>query len=218
MKQRGPLVAGVASGVLALLLIVMLVLPKMGEVGEAQDDLRAAQDTEVALQTQLRALQDAQAQAPQTEEEIRALEDKVPSTVDLPGLFRLLQAAADRAAVDFFQFSPGSPAADLSGAFSTVSSQIVITGTYFSLQEFLYSLETLPRAAKVMSVSISPTGGEADATTTVTIGTGRLQLQLAVEFYTTDPSAGPGSLPGPTEGVSTVPAEAVTPTTTESGA
>ncbi len=216
MKQRGPIIAGVAAAALALLLVVFLLLPKMGEVGKARDDLKVAQDGEVSLQAQLRALQDAQAQAPQTEEEIKALDDQVPSTVDLPGLFRLLQGAADRAAVDFFQFSPGTPAADLTGAFSIVSSQIVITGSYFTLQEFLYSMESLPRAAKVMSVGISPLGSTSGTTTTTTTTTtsGRLQMQLTVEFYTTDSSAGPGSVPGPSEGVATVPAAASTTTTT----
>ena len=42
----------------------------------------------------------------------RRIEDQVPPTVDLPALFRLLQAAADRAAVDFFSFTPGTPAPD----------------------------------------------------------------------------------------------------------
>jgi Tfp pilus assembly protein PilO len=215
MRQRGPIIAGVAAAALALLLVVFLLLPKMGEVGKARDDLKVAQDGEVSLQAQLRALQDAQAQAPQTEEEIKALDDQVPSTVDLPGLFRLLQGAADRAAVDFFQFSPGTPTADLTGAFSIVSSQIVITGSYFTLQEFLYSMESLPRAAKVMSVGISPLGSTSGTTTTTTTTTsGRLQMQLTVEFYTTDSSAGPGSIPGPSEGVATVPAAASTTTTT----
>ncbi len=222
MRQRGPLIAVIASGVLALLVILFLVLPKMGQVREAEDEMQAAQDSEVTLQAQLRSLQDAQAQAPQTEEEIRALEDEVPSTVDLPGLFRLLQSAADRAAVDFFQFSPGSPTPDASLAFSIVSSQIVITGSFFTLQEFLYSLETLPRAAKIMSVSIAPVGAAEATGTAVPASTGRLQMQMTVEFYTTDSSAGPGSQPGPTQGAAAAPAAAVdtttTTTTTESGA
>lgn len=218
MRARGPLVAGIVSGVVALLLVVLVVLPKMSEVGKARDDVQTAQDQEVTLQAQLRALQDAQAAAPKTEEEIRALEDKVPSTVDLPGLFRLLQSAADRSAVDFFQFSPGTPVPDATAAFSVVSSQIVITGNYFTLQEFLYNLETLPRAAKVMSVTVSPAAAATTEGTTVTTTTaGRLQMQITVEFYTTDSSAGPGSSPGATQGVP-IAGVAVPATSTEAGA
>lgn len=201
MRSRPVLIAAAASGALAVLMIVLLVLPKMGEVSKAREDLQAAQDEEITLQGELRSLQDAQAQAEQTQREIEALEAKVPPTADLPGLFRLLQAAADRAGVDFFQFSPGSPTADPSGTFSTIPGQIVVTGNYFMVQEFLYRLESLPRAAKVTSVSIAPGGGgETGGTTLVS---NRLQMQVAVEFYTTDASAGPGSIPGPSESATT---------------
>ncbi len=197
MRARPVLIAAGVSAALAVLMVVFLVLPKMSEVSKAREELQAAQDEEITLQTQLRSLQDAQAQAEQTEREIRALEAKVPPTADLPGLFRLLQSAADRAGVDFFQFSPGTPTADPSGRFSTIAGQIVVTGDYFMLQEFLYRLETLPRAAKVMSVSIAPGGG--GETGGATLGSEQLQMQLSVEFYTTDASAGPGSIPGPSE-------------------
>jgi Tfp pilus assembly protein PilO len=195
------LIAAAVSGVLAVLMVVLLVLPKMSEVSEVREELRAAQDEEITLQSELRSLEDAQAQAEQTQKEIRALEAKVPPTADLPGLFRLLQAAADRAGVDFFQFSPGTPTADPSGTFSVITGQIVVTGNYFMLQEFLYRLEALARAAKVTSVSIAPGGGaEGEGTT---LASDQLQMQLNVEFYTTDASAGPGSIPGPTESATT---------------
>lgn len=202
MSRRGPIVAGVASAVIALLAVVMLVLPKMGQVSEAGEALQVAEDQEISLSTQLRALQEAQAEAPETEAQIARIEDQVPPTADLPALFRLLQAAADRAAVDFFSFTPGTPALDPSGTFSTVGSQITVTGGYFAIDEMLFLLETLPRAAKVTTVAITPSAGDTTGTTTTT---NALQLQLTVQFYTTDVSAGPGSVPGPTEGISTVP-------------
>lgn len=201
MRSRPVLIAAAASGALAVLMIVLLVLPKMSEVSKAREELQAAQDEEITLQSQLRSLQDAQAQAEQTQKEIQALEAKVPPTADLPGLFRLLQAAADRAGVDFFQFSPGTPTADPSGTFSVITGQIVVTGNYFMLQEFLYRLESLPRAAKVTSVSIAPGGGGETGGTT--LATNQLQMQLNVEFYTTDASAGPGSIPGPSGATTT---------------
>ena len=198
MRYRGPIIAGVVAGVIAIALALFLVMPKTGQVQSAQEELLEAEQAEVSLQAALRALQDAQAQAPQTEEEIQALEDAVPPTADLPGLFRLLQSAADRSAVDFFQFSPGNPTPDPSGGFSVISSSIVVTGSYFSLEEYLYNLETLPRASKVTGVSIAPAGAS-DGAAAVTTTTGRLQMQLTVEFYTTDLNAGPGALPVPGE-------------------
>lgn len=196
--RRGPLIAGAVALVMAILAVMLLVLPKMGEVSEAQDELQAAQDQELALEAQLRSLEAAQEQAPETERQIALIEDQVPPTADLPTLFRLLDSAADRSAVDFFSFTPGVPVTDPAAQFSTISSQVTVTGGYFALDEFLFLMETLPRAAKVVSIAVAPS-----AAGTATSSTTSLQLQATVEFYTTDTSAGPGSIPGPTTGVPT---------------
>ena len=197
--RRAPLIAGAVAIVLALLAVMLLVLPKMGQVSEAQDELQTAQDQELALEAQLRSLEEAQAQAPETERQIALIEDQVPPTADLPTLFRLLDSAADRSAVDFFSFTPGIPVTDPAAQFSAISSQVTVTGGYFALDEFLFLMETLPRAAKVVSIAVAPSAAPGMATSSTT----SLQLQATVEFYTTDTSAGPGSIPGPTTGVPT---------------
>lgn len=199
MNRRGPIVAGALMGLVLVLAVVLLVLPKMREVNDADEQLQAAQDQEISLEAELRALQQAQAQAPETEQAIAVIEDQIPPTADLPSLFRLLQSAADRSAVDFFSFTPGSPVANPTSSYSTISSQVVVTGGYFAIDEFLFLLETLPRAAKATTIALAPAGAADGATTSST----SLQLQTTVEFYTTDTSAGPGSIPGPTESTST---------------
>ena len=193
--RRAPLIAGLAVGAISILAIVFLVMPKIGQVGETQTQLEEAQDREIQLEVQLRALQEAQAAAPETERQIQLLEDQVPPTADLPALIRLLQSAADRAAVDFFSFTPGTPATDPSGQFSRILSSVTVTGGYFSIDEFLFLLETLPRAAKGTAITISPAAGGATTPATSV----KLTLVATVEFYTTDTSAGPGSVPGPSD-------------------
>jgi len=192
----------IASAILlvALLAVFLMILPKMSEVGETEDQLQEAQDQEINLAAQLNALEDAQAAAPETELEIAAIDAQVPQTADLPGLFRQLQGAADRAAVDFFSFTPGTPVPNLTGSYSTIPSQITVSGGYFAIDQFLFLLETLQRAAKVTTLAVTPSAVGEETTTT---STSTLQLQITVEFYTTDSSAGPGSIPGPTEGVTT---------------
>ena len=195
MNRRAPIIAG-AILLVALLAVFLMVLPKMSEVGETEDQLQEAQDQEINLAAQLNALEDAQAAAPETELEIAAIDAQVPLTADLPRLFRQLQGAADRAAVDFFSFTPGTPVPNLTGSYSTIASQITVSGGYFAIDQFLFLLETLQRAAKVTSLAVTPSAGTTTSTST-------LQLQITVEFYTTDSNAGPGSIPGPTEGVTT---------------
>jgi len=200
VSRRAPLIAGIIAIILAVLAVVLLVLPKMREVGETEDQLQAAQDQQIALEAQLQALQEAQAQAPETEAQIALLDAQIPPTADLPGLIRQLQDVADQSAVDFFSFTPGTPIASAAGNHSTLPSTISVTGSYFALDEYLFLLETLPRAAKVVQLDITP------STTESAVGgssPSALQLQLSVEFYTTDPSAGPGSIPGPSAGSAT---------------
>jgi Tfp pilus assembly protein PilO len=205
--RRAPIIAGVAVAFVALVTIMFLVLPKMHAVSSARQSLDKAQGEQSSLQSQLQSLQDAQAAAPETQRQISAVEDQIPPEADLPALFLQLTAAADRSAVDFFSFSPGTPAVDASGTYSTLSSQITVTGGYFAVDEFLFLLETLPRAAKVTNITLAPGGGAGTTTT----GTGttttteptatpsELSLAATVEFYTTDTSAGPGSDPGPSK-------------------
>jgi Tfp pilus assembly protein PilO len=196
VNRRAPVIAGVIAAAVALLAVFLLVLPKMGDVTTAEEELQTAEDQEVALAAQFDALQEAQAAAPKTEQEIAAIDAQVPPTADLPSLFRLLQGAADRSAVDFFSFTPGTPAPSAGGTYSSIASQVTVSGGYFSIDEFLFLLETLPRAAKVTTLAVTPSGAAGGEITT---STGTLQLLVTVEFYTTDLSAGPGSIPGPSE-------------------
>jgi Tfp pilus assembly protein PilO len=196
VNRRAPIVAGVIAVAVALLAVFLLVLPKMSDVTTTEEELQTAEDQEVALAAQLDALEDAQAAAPETEQEIAAIDAQVPPTAELPSLFLLLQGAADRSAVDFFSFTPGTPAPNAGGTYSSIASQVTVSGGYFAIDEFLFLLETLPRAAKVTTLAVGQSGASTGGTTT---STSNLQLQVTVEFYTTDVSAGPGSIPGPSE-------------------
>jgi Tfp pilus assembly protein PilO len=196
VNRRAPILAGVIAVAVALLAVFLLVLPKMTDVTTSEEELETAEDQEVALAAQLGALQEAQAAGPKTEQDIAAIEAQVPPTANLPSLFRLLQGVADRSAVDLFSFTPGTPAPNAGGTYSSIASQVTVSGGYFAIDEFLFLLETLPRAAKVTTLAVTPSAAATGETTT---STGTLQLQVTVEFYTTDVSAGPGSIPGPSE-------------------
>jgi Tfp pilus assembly protein PilO len=201
MNKRAPIIAGAIALLVALLAVFLLVLPKMSSVDETEDQLQAAEDQQINLAAQVNALEDAQAAAPETEQDIAAIDAQVPPTADLPSLFRLLQGAANRSAVDFFSFTPGTPVPNATGTYSTIASQITVSGGYFAIDEFLFLLETLQRAAKVTTLAVTPSAAGGATITTTSAST--LSLQITVEFYTTDTSAGPGSIPGPTEGVTT---------------
>jgi type IV pilus assembly protein PilO len=190
--KRGPIIAGVVAALLVLLLIFFLVTPKMGEVSEARAELDEARSEQTTLESQLRALEDARDRAGEARRAIAEVERQIPPTADLPGLILLLQNAAVSSGLDLVTVTPGAPAFDAGTGLSTIPVSVAATGTYFDVAEFMFRVETLPRAAKATSVTLSPGGTE------VTFGSPELSLSTTLELYTSDTSAGPGSIPGPT--------------------
>ncbi|MGZ5297261.1 MAG: type 4a pilus biogenesis protein PilO [Actinomycetota bacterium] len=202
--KRAPILAGVGVAAAVLLVALFLVLPKMGQVKDANAALTEAQGQQATLGAQLAALQQAQTEAPVNRETIRKVQQAIPPTVDQQGFMLLLQNAAVQSSIDVVTISPGSPVFDATTGLSTVTNSITVTGSYFALTEFLFKIETLPRAAKTSSVTIAPSPSETDKSL--------LTLTASVDMYTSDQSAGPGSSPGPTSAAGSTPTP-TTPTT-----
>jgi Tfp pilus assembly protein PilO len=190
--KRAPIIAGVIMAVIAVLAFLLIVNPKRAQVSEAESALADAQSQELTKVAQRASLQQAEAAAPANRKIIRQVEQQLPPTADPQGFILLLKNAAVKAGVDLSQESIGTPTAGESGV-TIIPIAVTLSGTYFSLDEYLFQLETLPRAAKVVDVSMAPTS---EGATTVS---GTLSMQASIELYTTDISAGPGSDPGPTE-------------------
>ena len=183
------MIAGVGAALLALLLIIFLVVPKMGAVTDAQeelDDTRAEQQT---LSAQLNALEQAQAQAPENEATIRRVDSQVPPTADLSGAILFLRNAANVAGVQVMSLTPAAPTPATTGNYSSISVSASGEGSYFALVKYLHEVETLPRAATVESIDLNPSEGLT------------LSFAATITLYTSDVSSGPGSEPGPTTSV-----------------
>ena len=185
--RRAVIVAGAAAAILALLLVLFLVLPKMAEVTTAENELQDAKAEQQTLSVQLNALKQARDEAPQNEATIRDIEGRVPPTANLPSVILFLRNSATVAGVQVLSLTPATPVPEPSGGFSSISVSASGQGSYFSLVKYLHELETLPRAATVESIDLSPAEGTA------------LSFAATITLYTSDVSSGPGSEPGPTE-------------------
>ncbi len=190
-EKRGPLIAAAASIAVCILAVFFFVLPKMNAVSVAQKSLDDVRGQESSLRAQLAVLKADELAAPAYRRQIRKVEQQLPPTIDLPGLINLLRTSADQSSVELFSVTPGVPVFSDIG-YSTLSANITVTGTYFALAEFAFKMETFPRAAKVLSISLAPS-------TSSTSSVGQISMQIVVEFYTTDSSSGPGGQPGPTQ-------------------
>jgi Tfp pilus assembly protein PilO len=191
MSRRGPLLAAGASVLAAVIVVVALLLPRAGAVKQREKDLDQARQ----LQAELQQLKQARHDARKVQHQLARLETRIPPTADLPALIRFLQSAADQSAVDFISISPGTPSGDPGQSLSTIPTDVTAAGTFFSVEEFLFKLETLPRAVKVTQIQV---GAGPD-------GLPQLQINLNTEVYTTDASAGPGSVPGSTKAAAPAP-------------
>ena len=185
--RRAVIVAGAAAAILALLLVLFLVLPKMAEVTTAEGELQDAKAEQQTLSVQLNALKQARDEAPQNEATIREIEGKVPPTANLPSVILFLRNSASVAGVQVMSLTPATPVPEPSGGFSSISVSASGQGSYFALVKYLHELETLPRAATVESIDLSPSEGTV------------LSFAATITLYTSDVSSGPGSEPGPTE-------------------
>ena len=185
--RRAIIIAGAGAGILALLLIVFLVLPKMGEVTEAEEELADTTAQQAVLQARLNALEQARDEAPENEAAIRRIQGLVPPTAELSAVILLLRNSATVAGVEVISLTPAPPIASTTGDFSTISVSASGECSYFAMVKYLHEIETLPRAAKVEAVSLTPIEGS------------QLGFTATITFFTSDLSAGPGSEPGPTE-------------------
>ncbi|MFL5737524.1 MAG: type 4a pilus biogenesis protein PilO [Actinomycetota bacterium] len=180
MRRRGPVVVAVAFGVAVLIAIFFFVLPKMHAVDKARNGLESEQTKEQALQLRLAQLEQAKQEAPQTQQALAALKEKIPPTADIPGLIRIVADAADETGMNVSTLSPAAATADGSGKFAIIPVSLTVDGDYFSVQEFLLKLESLQRAMKVTGMQIS-TGAPPF----------ELSVSLNVEVYTTDVNVAP---------------------------
>ncbi len=197
--RRAPLIVGVIGLAMAIAMIMFLVLPKMHQVSAAKNSLADAAAENGTLQSQLHALNDAKDAAPENQQIIENVTEQLPPTADEPSMLLLLSNAAADAGLPLTQFTPGTPVLDANTGLSDIPVTFAVTGTYFSLAQFLFNIETLPRVAKVASATITSAGAGGSQGASPT-----LQMTGSVTFYTTDTSAGPGSEPGPTNANGTV--------------
>ena len=107
--KRAPIFAGAAVVAVVLIVTFFLVLPKAGQVKDADAALTEAQAQQATLGAQLAALQQAEAEAPINRETIRKVQQAIPPTVDQQGFILLLQNAAVQSSIDIVTITPSNP-------------------------------------------------------------------------------------------------------------
>lgn len=174
----------------------MLVSPQRSHAADLRTQAASQQQSNDMLRSQVAALRAQQKDLPKEQARLAQIAIKIPDNPALPSLIRSLSDAADGAGVDLGSLSPAQPtmvtvtaaAQTLAGSAATAAkpgvtasgttaaapptplAQIPVTltvsGSFFNIEQFIASLETLKRAMKVTGFSVnsaSPAGGSAVA-------------------------------------------------------
>ncbi len=190
-SRRAPIIAAVGVVIVAILFFLILVLPKMHSVSDAQDQLDQAHQQQTTLEVRKAALEQAKLDAPKNQHVINNVHKRIPPIADEPGLIQLLNGAAVSAGIELVSLTPSNPVFDATTGLSTITVAVSATGSYFDITQFMFNIETLPRAAVVTTLTLAPV----DQTSAEPV----LTMSATVNTFTSDSSAGPGSEPGPTQ-------------------
>ncbi|MEX0992080.1 MAG: type 4a pilus biogenesis protein PilO [Actinomycetota bacterium] len=184
MNRRAPIFVGIGVVVAIVLVLLVLVMPQRGKVSDAQAALETAQAAELTLRTELEGLLELKKSAPEFQRQLDQAKTLIPEQADIPGLIRNLQLVANKTGVDFAVLGVSNPQLSEQGDFSAIALTITISGTFIQVSQYLFEIEHLPRALKILNVTVSPTEYPT------------LSSNLSVETYTTDIASGPGTQPG----------------------
>jgi len=162
----------------ALLIVVvlvgtwfLLVSPKRGEVSELQAATESQEGKNASLETEVALLKEQNKKLPKYQAELAELRNRIPATEGMPSLIRQLRVAADKSGVDLDALTPqpavalvgpegGTPAVGEGGslppeALAGVNFDIVVSGGYFEIQQFMNKVENLERYVQVSGFTIA---------------------------------------------------------------
>jgi len=155
VTRRDRTLLTILGPVLAVVVLWMLVLsPKISDLGEANDDLSAARSTLQTTEAKLLEQQANRSQLTGRRAALAAAGRAVPATSQIPELLRQLQRVAERSGVEINSLTPGTAAAATAGA-QTIPLDLSISGSYGQTQAFMRGLDKLVRVSKS---TISATG------------------------------------------------------------
>jgi type IV pilus assembly protein PilO len=136
--------------------VVLLIVPKFGELSALEAELQAANDQIAQTKGLLAQLEQAKANASVTQAELLALGNQFPEKPELPALVIELQDVSNAAGIRFDSIAPSVPAPTPGGQYSEVLITTRVTGAWPDVLDYLRRLNRMTRAIRVTDVAMSP--------------------------------------------------------------
>lgn len=169
MTARVRLILSIVGVVIILIaFFFFFIRPRQDELGTVREDIEVEEARTVQLRSELRRLQELQANAPELEAELATIRGYVPKDDEVPNFIFLVQDAANAAGVDFVSITPELPKPPPEGApLAEVRAEIGAGGGYFAIQDFVRRLHALDRAVRIDNMSLSAEEEVETGTTTI---------------------------------------------------
>jgi Tfp pilus assembly protein PilO len=197
MTRSRQWILGTAVLVVVILAVgwFFLISPKKSDASSLADKTQQQQSANAQLVVQLQQLKAQDAQLPELEAQLAAIQQHIPLTPALPAVVRNFSAAATNSGVTLTAISPNAPAEYPAGQNTpivlwTASTAISVNGSYFSIERFLSAIESMQRSFLVTGFELAPVNSANAASTGAT--TSNLALTLNGQIYFTAPPTGDG--------------------------
>jgi Tfp pilus assembly protein PilO len=182
---------------------MLVVKPQRSHAAQLRTQTQSVQSSTNQLRTQVDQLRQQQKDLPAQQKLLSQIATKIPDNPALPTLIRQLSTAADGAGVNLVSLAPSAPtmvaatagvapaptakagatapAAAAVAPLASIGVNIQVQGSYFNVEQFFSSIESLSRAMLVTGFSLAPGGGS--STTGGTTPVGNLTAQISASVF-----------------------------------
>lgn len=179
-SQQLMIVAGVGIFLVAVLVVVFMIVPQFGALGQLDSQMNEAQSRIASAKQLLATRQAAKANAAKTQATLTRLDNEMPDAPELASLIIDLQNTANDAGVEWDNLTPTKPA-DVNG-YQKLTVSFRVWGQWDDIVDYLRRLSELERSARVTIVDLTPRE-ESVTTTTGVQPPPKENLALTLEVY-----------------------------------
>lgn len=155
LSPKNQLIAAGVGAILVLVLTVLLVLkPQFSEISKLKAEQEIEKTSLEQAKLKLQQLDAIRAEAADIEAKRISLSRRLPDDAELPTLVVELQKVANSAGLDFGAVEV-SPVVEQAG-YAEIPLSLTVSGTFYSIVDYLYRLEKSTRELVVDSFTIQP--------------------------------------------------------------
>jgi len=181
LSYRNKLIlAGAVAVLLAVLVLVLLVLPRFQKLSSYDDQIAEADAQISQAQSLLAQRQEVKARSAETEAKRIRLANQMPETPELPSLIIELQDTVNEAGLEFASLTPTEPLVTEAG-YSEITMAMLVRGTWQDTVDLMQRLPKLTRQVRIVgfNTAVQQSRDEDDDDDTNVVETG-----MTIRVYT----------------------------------